>query len=307
MTVAERSIVTITEKPGGSTIGLTSWKIAIAVVKDRMKPGDRIDLRTPNGIAGIRGTVIVAEVTRARTDVGETPAAFTSRFTVLHGLVEVSVLDPRSQQPTGQSVWIGTLQSVALDAASAPTHKSVTPEAAQRLVEPFKVAPRDASPAVKPVATDVLYRAAAADAQAMFGKISTRAMSTTDARSNKDSKRQDVSTGQDQAAARDSAMSDTADPAKLTDTVMGAVTKGDKGDLAKATVDTAKVTGQSLVNLAKPDIKTLTPDTKSVVVDPKGSVPQVGVNASTINAPGSQVLGVVIPNLNTGKIIKVGK
>jgi hypothetical protein len=311
VTVAERSIVTITETPGVSTLELTSGKIALAVVKERMKPGDRIDIQTPNGIAGIRGTVIVAEVTRVRTDVGETPAAFTSRFTVLHGLVEVSPVDPRSQQPTGHSVWIGTLQSVALDAARAPTPQRVTPEAAQRLVEPFKVAPRDALPAVKPVTIDVLYRAAAADTQAMFGKISNRDTSPTDAKTNTNSKEPDRSTGQDQAAAGDtanSAMSDKAAPAQLTGTVKIDLTNGDLAKAgAAAKVDTVNGIGQSLGTLLKPDTKILTPDTKSVGVDPKGSVPQVGVNASTINAPGPQVLGVVIPNLTNGKIIKVGK
>jgi hypothetical protein len=65
VTVRERSALTITEVPGKSTIALEAGKIAVAVARERMKPGDLIEVRTPNAVAGVRGTVFVVEVMQA--------------------------------------------------------------------------------------------------------------------------------------------------------------------------------------------------------------------------------------------------
>jgi len=43
----------------------TRGKIAVAVAREKVKPGDEIEVRTPNAVAGVRGTVFVAEVSRA--------------------------------------------------------------------------------------------------------------------------------------------------------------------------------------------------------------------------------------------------
>ena len=43
-----------------------------------MKPGERVDVRTPNAVAGVRGTVLIVEALRN-----------TSTVTVLRGLVDV--------------------------------------------------------------------------------------------------------------------------------------------------------------------------------------------------------------------------
>ena len=64
VTVRERSALTITEIPGRSTIDLDSGKIAVAVAREKMKPGDTIEVKTPNAVAAVRGTVFVVEVTR---------------------------------------------------------------------------------------------------------------------------------------------------------------------------------------------------------------------------------------------------
>src|SRR3989475_5884538 len=63
VSIRERSAVTITEIPGRSTIEIESGKIALSVARDRMLPGEIINIKTPNGVAGVRGTVVVAEVT----------------------------------------------------------------------------------------------------------------------------------------------------------------------------------------------------------------------------------------------------
>src|SRR5262244_3337826 len=65
VTIRERSVVTITESPGRSFIDLQSGKVGVAVAHERMVPGESLDIRTPTAVVGIRGTVVVAEVTCA--------------------------------------------------------------------------------------------------------------------------------------------------------------------------------------------------------------------------------------------------
>jgi hypothetical protein len=61
VTVRELSVVTITEQPGRATIDLTSGKIGVSVAKQRMRPGEALEIRTPNAVAAVRGTVVTAE------------------------------------------------------------------------------------------------------------------------------------------------------------------------------------------------------------------------------------------------------
>lgn len=66
VTVRELSELTVTEEPGkASFLDLFSGKIALAVAKLKMRPGETIEVRTPNAVAAVRGTVLVAEVTPA--------------------------------------------------------------------------------------------------------------------------------------------------------------------------------------------------------------------------------------------------
>lgn len=64
VTVRELSDLTITEAPGKpSILDVFSGKIALAVARLRMRPGETIEVRTPNAVAAVRGTVLVVEVT----------------------------------------------------------------------------------------------------------------------------------------------------------------------------------------------------------------------------------------------------
>lgn len=51
----ERSIITITERPGRSTLILDAGQFAMNVPADRMRPGEEVHVRTPNAIAAMRG------------------------------------------------------------------------------------------------------------------------------------------------------------------------------------------------------------------------------------------------------------
>jgi FecR protein len=127
VTARERSTLTITEVPGLSTIDLTSGRIAVAVDKTRMKPGERVDVRTPNAIAGVRGTVLIVETLRN-----------TSSVTVLSGLVEVVRLDPTTGRGIGPVTPVGPQQAVTVRSNVLPPRpQTVSRDRAQQLSQEF--------------------------------------------------------------------------------------------------------------------------------------------------------------------------
>jgi YVTN family beta-propeller protein len=92
VTVRERSTLTVTEVPGRSTIELESGKIGLAVARERMRPGEAVEIRTSNAIAAVRGTVVVAEVTRASAQVGPGGPPVVTSFYVLRDSTNQGVL-----------------------------------------------------------------------------------------------------------------------------------------------------------------------------------------------------------------------
>src|SRR5947209_17869243 len=104
VTARERSVLTITEVPGTSTIELGTGRISVAVSKGLMKPGEVVEIKTPNAVTAIRGTVVVAEVAPDGGGVRST-------ITVLRGLVDVPRLDQVTRQRLGSGVAVGTRQA----------------------------------------------------------------------------------------------------------------------------------------------------------------------------------------------------
>lgn len=155
VTARERSILTITELPGVSTVELSSGRISVAVSKALMKPGEVVEIRTPNAVAGIRGTVVVAEVSPSKSGI-------TSTITVLRGLIDVTRLDAVARRTVGLSVDVGALQSVTVTGSapvSSPT--AITPDAAEHLRSEFRVVPSDAPAAsLEPAVQEAMQRAA---------------------------------------------------------------------------------------------------------------------------------------------------
>jgi len=133
VTVREFSAVTITEAPGVATVNVGSGRVAVAVVRERMQAGEIVEVRTPNAVAGIRGTVIVAEVSDASRSV----------ITVLKGVIDVTSLD--GGRAVGTSTVLNALQRVTVTGSvSAPV--SISSDAAQRLGAEFRAAPPSGAP-----------------------------------------------------------------------------------------------------------------------------------------------------------------
>jgi FecR protein len=111
ISIRERSAVTITEVPGRSTVEIESGKIALSVARERMLPGEVINIKTPNAIAGVRGTVVVAQVTYRQGQ------PFTNLW-VLRGTID-AIHTNVTGAPLSQPVPVGEKESFNADQATA--------------------------------------------------------------------------------------------------------------------------------------------------------------------------------------------
>jgi len=145
VTVRERSIVTITEVPGVSTIDVVSGRISVAVDKSRMRPGELVEIKTPNAVSGIRGTIVVAEVSGG-----------VSTITVLRGLVDVYRRDPATGNAIGHATPVGVRETVTVKAGVLPARpQTISADHARKLANDFTAPVRPVSPAPTVVADEV--------------------------------------------------------------------------------------------------------------------------------------------------------
>jgi hypothetical protein len=157
VTARERSILSITEVPGLATIQLGEGRISVAVSRALMKPGQVIEIKTPNAVTAIRGTVVVAEV-------APMGASHRSTITILRGLVEVTGLDATGGL-VGPAVKVGALERVAVTGSGpVSTPETITPEAARRLASEFSLVPKDVPSASREPLNAALKAAATQDA-----------------------------------------------------------------------------------------------------------------------------------------------
>ncbi len=109
VTVRELSVLTITEELGKTTINLSSGKIAVGVAKQRMKPGERLEVHTPNAVAAVRGTVFVVEVSRQGAQSAGGPLGAHTQVTCVNGVVDVA---PRAN--LAQTTQLTAARSIGL-------------------------------------------------------------------------------------------------------------------------------------------------------------------------------------------------
>ena len=141
ITVRELSVLTVTEEAGRVTVDLVSGKIGVAVDKGRMRPGEVIEIRSPNATAAVRGTVFVVEVDPVKAGMA-TPVT-TTRVHLFQGALDVSAhLDP--SQP---AVRLAELQSVVVAGNTLGSVRPLTREAVAALtadLKPKQVQSKDA-------------------------------------------------------------------------------------------------------------------------------------------------------------------
>jgi hypothetical protein len=140
VTVREHSSLTITEQLGNTTIDITAGKIALTVAKERMGPNDRIDIKTPNAVAGVRGTVVITEVSQATASAAEQSGGVNTRFTLLTGLLEVFMLDPSTGRPGTTRFTLNPLQQLSVTGFTPPQPpRNITSAQGQAAAGDFKV------------------------------------------------------------------------------------------------------------------------------------------------------------------------
>jgi hypothetical protein len=137
VTVRELSALTITEDTGRATVDLTAGKIAMGVLRQRMRPGEVIEIRTPNAIAAIRGTVLVVELIPESGGSAGAPR-YTTKVHVLHGLVEVS--DPKN--PGAPPAQVGTMQTWSRTGGEASALVPLPAAAVQQVFAGLHAAPQ---------------------------------------------------------------------------------------------------------------------------------------------------------------------
>ncbi len=142
VTIRERSNLIITETATSSTIEMTSGKIALSVDKSRVKPGESVEIKTPNAVAAIRGTIIIAEVDPPTS---QSPDGST-RFTLLTGVVDVTRID-QTGRLTGAPVILKPLQSLGVSGlAPLGTPRPITRIEADAVAAGFATPLREPSP-----------------------------------------------------------------------------------------------------------------------------------------------------------------
>lgn len=137
VTVRELSVLTITEDLGKTTINLESGKIVVAVARQRMKPGDRLEVHTPNAVAAVRGTVFVVEVKRQGAQQGGGNLAADTEVITVHGTVEVgSLANP------AHTTLVNAFQSLGITGSNLGRIGSLTQQQMTTVLADFANVPR---------------------------------------------------------------------------------------------------------------------------------------------------------------------
>jgi hypothetical protein len=92
-----------------------------------MRPGEVMELQTPNVVVAVRGTVLVVEIVPAGSGAqpAASPAAITTTVSLLHGSVDVALRN----DPTAPPVHLDSLQAVGVSRDTFGPVRSLSPEA----------------------------------------------------------------------------------------------------------------------------------------------------------------------------------
>lgn len=111
------SVVTISEVPTAALIEVSGGQIAVNVINERMRPGECLEVKTPNAVANVCGTLLFTEVSQ----MGGSPSDITSCFTLLYGVVGVAVLDPATGRPGTTRFTLTPLQTLTVTGSTPPS------------------------------------------------------------------------------------------------------------------------------------------------------------------------------------------
>lgn len=126
VTMRELSELTITDAGGFAGLDLSTGKMGLSVARQLMAPGEVVQIRTPNSVASVQGSVVITEVS------GGQGAGAVSLFNVLSGPVEVVA--------GGASINVGSRQRVRVSGGTLGPIEDLSPEDVSRLAAQLKSA-----------------------------------------------------------------------------------------------------------------------------------------------------------------------
>jgi hypothetical protein len=171
VTIRELSVFTVTEEPGRAALDLRSGKLAVGVARSLLRAGEVVEIRTPNAVAGIRGSLLVAEV----AEVGGVPQ---SAFTALQATVPISIASLANPNLTVSLSPNQTVSVAGVGAAATfgPVLK-ITPAQAQRAAA-TAAAPRQAGQATTSLLDSQMTATQVAQAAELASLIAPASQST---------------------------------------------------------------------------------------------------------------------------------
>jgi hypothetical protein len=128
LTVRELSVLSITEGAARAMVDLRSGKVGLVVARNLMRPGEVVELHTPNVVVAVRGTVFVVEIVPSVPGAPPTSsaAAVTTRIYLLQGSLDVSLRN----DPTAAPVQLNSLQAVEITDNMIGTVRALSSDAA---------------------------------------------------------------------------------------------------------------------------------------------------------------------------------
>ncbi len=117
LTVRELSQVTISEEPGRAVVTLPDGKVVLAVAKQRVRPGESIEIRTPNAVAAVRGSILAVEFRPPAA--GSSASGVTTAFCASGDCTYQQGTGPTVPLPIGQLSINGQQRPATADEANA--------------------------------------------------------------------------------------------------------------------------------------------------------------------------------------------
>ncbi|MEK7444405.1 MAG: FecR domain-containing protein, partial [candidate division NC10 bacterium] len=142
VTVRELSVFTVTEEAGRGAVDLDSGKVAFSLVRQRLRPGETYEIRTPNAVAAVRGTVVVAEVFRRSSQVGQAPIPIQTDFSVVSGSGFIDVFLFLRGIAVAPPVRVGPMEMLSILGSVFGQVRPLTPDAAARLMANLRPKPQ---------------------------------------------------------------------------------------------------------------------------------------------------------------------
>ena len=149
VTVRELSTLTFIDEPKRAAVDLKNGKLAVGVAKTLLGHDEEIQVRTPNAIASIRGSLLIVSVVTS----GGVSQSF---FTALDASVPITVTPIGV---TGGSVTLGVNQAVGVSGSGTTTIvgpvQNITPDVARREAQTASASPGGDQTLTSPMAGEI--------------------------------------------------------------------------------------------------------------------------------------------------------